>query len=465
MPAAPGQGGGTPLDVHSLLEEQLKLAARDTSDGAVDYAKLLEMVSAAYEEADLDRTRKQRALGLVSDELSTLGQRMRDDAVAKLRDSEAQFRAIANNSPTKIHIKDTKGRYLLVNKVAEQLFGVTDADARGKTARDLFPTDLADEFEDHDRQVLESGRVIEQEEYWELPDGTHTFLTFKFPIFDDAGKLLALGAIGTDITDRKRSEQELRISKEQAELANRSKSEFLANMSHELRTPLNAIIGFSEMILNRLHGPVGDAKYLEYAEDINRSGVHLLELISDILDLSKVEAGKVELAEEPLDVVAAVEGCLTLVRERAFQGSVELTRDFADDLPRLFADKRRLKQILINLLSNAIKFTPAGGKVSAKVWARPETGFVFHISDTGIGIALKDIPTALAPFRQVDGPLDRRYEGTGLGLPLTKSLIEMHGGSLDLQSTVGLGTTVVVRFPAERMVADEPVSDAARHTA
>ena len=257
-----------------------------------------------------------------------------------------------------------------------------------------------------------------------------------------------------EIAERKRTEEALLAAKEAAELANRSKSEFLANMSHELRTPLNAIIGFSEMIKTATFGPVGSPKYREYATDIYGSGQHLLNVITDILDISKIEAGKLELHEEPVDVPEAVESCLMLVNERAENAGLTLEIEIADDLPPLRADERKLKQILINLLSNAVKFTPEGGTVTTRVWYHRDDGYVFQVADTGIGIAPDDIPKVLAPFGQVDSTLARKYEGTGLGLPLTKSLVEMHGGSFDLQSEPGVGTTVTARFPAGRIVSE-----------
>ena len=223
-------------------------------------------------------------------------------------------------------------------------------------------------------------------------------------------------------------------------------------MSHELRTPLNAIIGFSEIIKNETLGPVGSLKYREYTNDIHGAGLHLLDLINDILDLAKIESGKGELHEANIDVQEVIRSALNLVRQRAEQDGIKLELELPDQLPALRADPRKLKQILVNLLSNAVKFNDAGGEVTLKAWCRMDSGHVFQIVDTGIGIAPEDIPKALSRFGQVDGDLSRQFEGTGLGLPLTKSLVEQHGGGLDLRSEVGSGTTVTVRFPAERVV-------------
>ena len=250
----------------------------------------------------------------------------------------------------------------------------------------------------------------------------------------------------------RRHKSQLDEEKRKAEMANEAKSEFLANMSHELRTPLNAIIGFSEIIKTETFGPVGSPKYREYAKDINDSGQHLLAVITDILDLSKIEAGKLDLQEETVDIAKVVDSCVVLVSERALDAGLTLVTEVAEDLPPLRADGRKLKQILINLLSNAIKFTPDGGMVTLKVWQRRDGDYVFQVADTGIGIAPYDMARVLAPFGQVDSTLARKVEGTGLGLPLTKSLVEMHGGSFDLQSELGAGTTVTVRLPAKRIM-------------
>lgn len=262
----------------------------------------------------------------------------------------------------------------------------------------------------------------------------------------------------TDISALRHAQEKLEQQNVELKSANRSKSEFLANMSHELRTPLNAIIGFSDIFLSGLFGPLGDPRYQEYAKDINDSGTHLLNIINDILDLSKVEAGKMELSEADLDVVDLVRSAVRLVRERASNGGLHITEDLPDHLPSLHGDDRAVKQMLINLLSNAMKFTEEGGSVT--VSARQDAGAItLTVTDTGIGMREDEIPTALEPFRQIDGSLSRQTTGTGLGLPLVKSLIELHDGTLTLVSKQGVGTTVILSFPPERTIAASEDAD------
>ncbi len=246
--------------------------------------------------------------------------------------------------------------------------------------------------------------------------------------------------------------EEVTKAKEDADFANRSKSEFLAMMSHELRTPLNAVIGFSEIIHTEAFGPVGSERYREYGEDINRSANHLLSLINDILDLSKIESGNFAVQQAPVEVPQAVKAVETLVRDRATRGEVSLKFDCPRAIPWLMADELKLKQMLANLLSNAIKFTEPGGDAYLKVRCDYTLGYVFEVGDTGIGMEAADIPKALSPFVQVDSSLSRKREGTGLGLPLTKSMIEMQGGTLEIQSEPGVGTVARLAFPPDRII-------------
>jgi signal transduction histidine kinase len=224
-------------------------------------------------------------------------------------------------------------------------------------------------------------------------------------------------------------------------------------MSHELRTPLNAIIGFSEILQQELFGPLGSRRYRDYARDIHDSGTHLLELINDILDVSKAAAGKLELSEDnvrPADLIGAA---VRLVSPRAQEGGVILAAAGGSDLPLIHVDERRMKQVLINLLSNAVKFTQAGGRVIVAADA-DESGVRFIVRDTGIGMRPEDIPKALSPFGQIDSALARQYAGTGLGLPLAKELVELHGGHLRIDSELGRGTTVTITLPPERTVVE-----------
>ncbi|HEY2883707.1 MAG TPA: ATP-binding protein [Rhizomicrobium sp.] len=237
----------------------------------------------------------------------------------------------------------------------------------------------------------------------------------------------------------------------EADTANKAKSEFLANMSHELRTPLNAIIGFSDILKRQLFGNLGDPRYSEYVTDINDSGNHLLAIINDILDLAKAEAGKLTLQEEDIDLVRCLDDGMRMCRGRAVTAGVNL--NFANASESIYAhvDERLIRQIVLNLLTNAIKFTNDGGKVMLSIVAEPGHDILIEVQDTGIGIAPQDIARVIRPFEQVETVLSRSHGGTGLGLPLTSKLTELHGGTFDIQSQVGKGTTVIVRLPAERL--------------
>lgn len=240
------------------------------------------------------------------------------------------------------------------------------------------------------------------------------------------------------------------VEKTRAEGANRSKSEFLANMSHELRTPLNAVIGFSEMMEAQLFGPLGAKKYEEYASDIKASGQHLLDVINDILDMSKIEAGRMTLEQENVDMKDLVEESLRLVSGRADIADVKLHNDVAAQEP-VWVDKRAIKQVLLNLLSNAVKFTSAGGDVTVRAGDDGSGNLLVSVEDTGIGIPPSALSKLGRPFEQVENQLSKKHNGTGLGLALSRSLVEMHGGTLTIESEEGIGTTVSFTLPREAL--------------
>ncbi|MCC7260065.1 MAG: HAMP domain-containing histidine kinase, partial [Alphaproteobacteria bacterium] len=265
---------------------------------------------------------------------------------------------------------------------------------------------------------------------------------------DELGTLVdAFNAMLEQIHDR---DSALVKSKEAAETASKAKSHFLANINHELRTPLNAIIGFSEIIKNEMLGKLENPKYSSYAKDIYTAGTHLLQLINDILDYSKLESGQIDLSLDTVDLNRTLKTVVRLTMPQATEHRIEILREVAEDPLTIVTDERKLRQVLLNILSNAVKFNPDGGKVTVRAWRdRGRSAVIIEVVDTGIGIAPEDMDTAMAHFGQVESGFNRHYEGTGLGLPLSKKYVQAMGGVFELQSAAGLGTTVTITLPLQ----------------
>jgi PAS domain S-box-containing protein len=397
---------------------------------------------------------------------------------AALGDREALFSLIAELAKDAIVCIDSTQRIVLFNRGAEEIFGHESEAAIGQPLAMLLPERNRDghpahleAFEASEESARFMGGRAEIQGLRE--DGTEFPAEASISAFQLGGERY-FAAVLRDVTGRKEAEETLRRNEEQmqahllelqdtrdqfeaqgmelvglcedlakardaAVLANHAKSQFLAHMSHEIRTPLNAILGFSEIVGDELLGPVSPPKYREYAQDIHTSGRHLLELINDILDLAKIEAGKLEIHDGDVDVAHAVESSLRFVKERAA------------DLPVLRADERMAKQMLINLLTNAVKFTRKGGEVTVLAALDGHGALRLSVRDTGVGIAAADIPKIMESFGQADNARAGVTEGTGLGLPLVKAMIEMHGGTLELDSEFDVGTTVTICFPPERI--------------
>ncbi|MDP6787383.1 MAG: PAS domain S-box protein [Rhodospirillales bacterium] len=411
----------------------------------------------------------------------------KEAAEAALVESEGRHRAVLESVIDGIVSIDERGTIQTVNPATERIFGYRSDEMVGRNVtllmlepyRSEHDAYLARYMDTAEARIIGIGREVEGRR----KNGS------VFPLYLAVGEVrreegrLFIGVI-SDITRRKRAEEALqrahdeletrveertreltveiaerwrieaalRAAKEAAETANRAKSEFLATMSHELRTPLNAIMGFSEVLKSSSDTLPGE-KREEYLDIVLQSGGHLLALIEDILDVSAIEAGKLELNEENVDVAGLVEASVQLVRARAEREQVGLSVSLPQAGLHLYADQKRVKQILFNLLSNAVKFTPESGDVRLSVALADDGALAFEISDTGIGMDEAGIAKAMAMFGQVDGSLAREYEGTGLGLPLTQRLVEAHGATLELDSQLDAGTTATVRFPAHRVVA------------
>jgi two-component system cell cycle sensor histidine kinase PleC len=368
-----------------------------------------------------------------------------------LQRSHERLIRVIDAIPVMISATDRDGRFVFANRHFAQSLGREIADLIGRTPVETCGPVRGAAWAAIDADLVAGvKRLLSFEEVAvDCSGAERVLLTGKSILPPQKGADAIVVTVSFDITERKRTELELVDAMRLAEAANHAKTEFLANMSHELRTPLNAIIGFSEVIANEMLGPAGNDRYVEYAGDIRRSAEHLLEIINDVLDVAKIEAGRLELDETAVDPAQAVAEVVLILHDQARQAGIALETVLAGDLPRLHADRQKLRQILLNLVGNAVKFSPAGSTVTITVDV-VEDGVTMAVTDRGIGMDPDEVTVALTRFGQVASPWTRRHSGTGLGLPLAIGLMDLHSGTLRVDSSKGEGTTVTIRFPPER---------------
>lgn len=379
----------------------------------------------------------------------------RQRAEAVLAGSEKRFRDIASISSDWFWECDEDYRITSLSERFEAVTGQAPETRLGTTHLDFAQLDWNKERRSDWRahlKDLDGCRPFRNFEY-ALP-GANGEMRYErisgTPIFEN-GRFAGYRGTGTDITVELHARNQLLRAISEAELANRAKSAFLANMSHELRTPLNAIIGFSEILTGQLFGKLQNERYLEYARDINETGKHLLTVLNDLLDISRVEAGYLKLEESAIDVRQMVRSCGRMLGDRIKSAGLELYLDLPPETPALFGDETRLRQVLLNLMSNSIKFTPTGGRISIASRRTESGGLSITVEDTGVGIPAEDMERVLEPFQQAEQELSRHHGGVGLGLSLARTLTELHGGRLTLESEEGSWTRVTIALPADRV--------------
>jgi len=365
-----------------------------------------------------------------------------------VRESQERFRSLVENLPDPLFVHDAAGDFLEVNEKAVESLGYCRDELLAMNVTDIAVNMQASELKKMWREMR--GSKVLKGRHRRKGGGMFPVEVHVIRYGNDSTPLFL--ATARDMTERTRVEQDLIVARDRAEYANRAKSEFLANMSHELRTPLNSIIGFSEVIQAEIFGALNEPRYREYIQDIHRSGAHLLDVINDILDMAKIEAQQMSVHEESVDVSAVIRKCRRMVTQRAERAEVKLTTRTDPMVAFVYADERRLCQILINLLTNAIKFTPKGGEVTIRTRLTDKGEFELSVEDTGVGIAEPDLAQVFVPFIQARQHSTQTHEGTGLGLSLVRALAHLHDGDVSLRSEVGQGTTVTVTLPPERLV-------------
>ena len=387
-------------------------------------------------------------LGVVSQNVTE-----RKHAEEALRKSNSMFEQAFDSNPNMISLVRTHDlRFIRVNQAWIDRYGISREEAIGKTAQELNIWANEDDRNAVYQELEDKGRLESRELNFIARDGQTFDVELVSEITDFEGGSVIF-SVGQDLTKRRGTERVLRAAKKAAELANRTKSEFLANMSHELRTPLNAISGFSQALQSGIGGPLTE-RQKEYLGDIQTSGDHLLALINDVPDLSKVELGELELSDEAVDLADCIETSVRMFNERKHVARLEVETSGLVGLPPIRGDSRKIRQTLLNLLSNAFKFTNHGDEIGVSAGVADGGAVYFQVKDTGIGMSPDGVDVALSLFGQVDSGLARNYEGSGLGLPLCKSLIEAHDGILEIESEPGIGTKVRAIFPPERVLAD-----------
>ncbi|MES2729452.1 MAG: ATP-binding protein [Pseudomonadota bacterium] len=375
--------------------------------------------------------------------------RERDDAVSLMT-------SIFDASEIGIIVTDRQHRIVRVNDSFIRTFGWTRDQLLGEPLPDFIPPADKDDEVNQGADFLQNGTRSTGETKILRVDGSTANILYTSAALELSQRRKFQVTTLMDISLRKQMEISLRMSKDQADAANHAKSAFLASMSHELRTPLNAIIGFSEIMMNEAFGPIGTRKYIEYLQDVHLSARHLLDIINEVLDMSKIEAGKVELDEQTFDIGELLQSVSRMMVSRAFSANIALTTTIVPDLPLLRADPRLIRQVLINLVSNAIKFSRKGDTIAVSTDLYDDGDLRICVRDEGIGIPTDKIKEALEPFGQIhDSSVARDQQGTGLGLPLAKAMIELHGGTLHLESVEGSGTTVTLYLPKRRMVSEK----------
>jgi len=375
----------------------------------------------------------------------------RVNAEKALREHETLLDSIFENVPIGLLIKNRDHIIERSNRTYQSWYGIGNQELVGNQAQNIESLTFEGGFKQAERQeqhVFETGEITQRHERRIFDDGErHTLRITKFPIYDQEGQIVKVGSVSVDLTEQVRAEEAAREALAEAERANRTKSEFIATMSHEFRTPLNAVIGFSEMLMVKEFDVGGSSRSREYAEVIHRSGKMILELVNDILDISAIEAGKREIHKEEVHLGALLEECTGQFSHPARDGGIDLLLDVPADLPPVSADERALKQIVLNLISNAVKFTEENGSVHLSA-SHKKGKTILQVQDDGVGIAEEKLPTITEPFAQSHSNPHVAEDGSGLGLSIVKSLVEMHDGDLDIRSTEGQGTTIRVTLPA-----------------